>query len=326
MTTHPSIAIPAHQWGRYFAPTAAHSAAINGAPTRPLTLKTLIEDAARESGGNLGPAAHDALAQADERLGVAGHATNQALKIALARAKLMAVLVCAGLRSAHPLDAYVERATAWLAGAGRELVALWQARAGLAPDPDRLSGYHRYEVCRLLADRVAQNPELPFERTPAEVAHGFADLPPQPQGQPSWHSAGAALDVALGEGHALARVVEAVSRCPFERSLDTVLGDARRVLAEQAPQRTTRIGERCADQGWEPFGEQERDMVYRHALHVGGRIYAAALERVYGTSVALMADVQHALNAGQHEYAEALAEAYQAAGLGLYRRQAGLPG
>ena len=242
-------------------------------------------------------------------------AARDHLKHALAHGKLMSLLVSAALRQTQAVADYLPHASRWLAESARHLAARLLQNAGLDPATATLSGYHQYEVHRLLATLIERNPDWVHQRSPEPLAALLA--PPlaagggwPPEERPDWVSAGAALDVEWGYARALARVAVAALEHDFNRDRSAVLADARAVLARAATERADRVRQRLE------LDESTHRIALLHYLQIGGRLYAATLARVHRESVALIQEYQACLNRRDPAAADAIARQYQDRRLG----------
>ncbi len=311
MSTVRSTAIPPAQLGAYLA-QATESATARSAPVP--TLAALRQAAA---GQPVAPAAAAPWPVPD--FGEDGEAQRRAtrdhLKRTLAHSKLMSLLVSAALRQTHAVEDYLPRASRWLAESARHLAARLLRNAGLDPATAVLSGYHQYEIHRLLAALIERNPDWVHQRAPETLAALLAPPVPAdvrwpPEERRDWVSASAALDVEWGYARALARIAVAALEHDFNRDRSAVLVDARAVLACAAAERADRLRQRLE------LDVSTHRTALLHYLQVGGRLYAATLARVHRESVALIQDYQACLNRRDPAGADAIARQYQERRLG----------
>lgn len=176
-------------------------------------------------------------------------ATREHLKRSLAHGKLMSLLVSAALRQTQAVKEYLPRASQWLAECAHQLATQLLRNAGLDPATVVLSGYHQYEVHRLLAALIERNPDWVSQRSPEKLAALLA--PPLPanaawssEERRDWASAGESLDLEWGYARALARITVALLEHDFHRDRSAVLADARAVLARAATERADRLRQR----------------------------------------------------------------------------------
>ena len=311
MITVRSTAIPPAQLGAYLA-QATESATARSAPVP--ALAALRQAAA---GQPMATAAAAPLLPSDfgEDGEVQRRVTRDHLKRALAHSKLTSLLVSAALRQTQAVEDYLPRASRWLAESARHLAAGLLRNAGLDPATAVLSGYHQYEIHRLLAALIEQNPNWVSQRAPETLAALLAPPVPAdvrwpPEERRDWVSASAALDVEWGYARALARIAVAALEHEFNRDRATVLADARAVLACAAAERADRLRQRLE------LDPSAYRIALLHYLNVGGRLYAATLARVHRESVALIQDYQACLNRRDPSGADAIARQYQERRLG----------
>lgn len=255
---------------------------------------------------------------------------RQQLKVLLAGSKLHAGLTAAALGYAdEPARAgassdpaavadqvarYVERATAWIEATTRELERRWLgADAGLTEATSALSGYHRYELARLLVALLQRQPQRVDQTDPTLLATCLAapgqTLPAAPP-VPAWVSAGAAADVRMAWSRALARVLETAVDHPFNRELDVVLDDARAAIAGAVDRQMQPLAEALA------YSPDARRVAELHALKIAGQLYAATLIHVHQESTRMIQSYQDLLEQGRLEAADRLAQIYQERQLG----------
>lgn len=242
-------------------------------------------------------------------------ATREHLKRSLAHSKLMSLLVSAALRQTQAVKEYLPRASQWLAECAHQLATQLLRNAGLDPATAVLSGYHQYEVHRLLAALIERNPDWVSQRSPEKLAALLA--PPLPanaawssEERRDWASAGESLDLEWGYARALARITVAMLEHDFHRDRSAVLADARAVLARAATERADRLRQRL------DLDASTYRIALLHYLNIGGRLYAATLARVHRESVALIQDYQACLNRRDPSGADAIARQYRERRLG----------
>ncbi len=315
MKTVHSTAIPPTQLGTYLtqgaapatgrsAPTAGLGALRQAMAAQPATTSSTRASEPAPLSGAVEEAQHA------ER-----HATRERLKHTLAHSKLMSLLVSAALRQPQPVEDYLARARPWLTESAGYLAMRLLRNAGRDPLAAPLSGYHQYEVHRLLATLIERNPDWVDQRPPETVATllaspGSAEVGWPPEERPDGVFADDALDVHWGYVRALAHIATAALDHDFNRDLATVLADARGVLTHTATERTDQLRQRLA------LGASTDRIALLHYLQVGGRLYAATLARVHRESVALIQEYQVALNRGDALGADAIARHYQERRLG----------
>lgn len=302
MSTVRSTAIPPAQLGAYLA-QAPESATVRSTPVP--ALAALRQATAGQS---MATAAAPLLASDFGEDGEAQRrATRDHLKRALANGKLMSLLVSAALRQTQAVEDYLPRASRWLAESARYLAAGLLRNAGLDPATAVLSGYHQYEIYRLLAALIEQNSNWVSQRMAETLAALLvppvpADVRWPPEERRDWVSASAALDVEWGYARALARIAVAALEHDFNR--------ARAVLVCAAAERADRLRQRLE------LDPSAYRIALLHYLNVGGRLYAGTLARVHRESVALIQDYQACLNRRDPAGADAIARQYQERRLG----------
>ena len=309
MSTVRSTAIPPAQLGAYLTP-AGTSVSVRSTPTP--TLAAMRQAAAGQPTAAAAPWPVPDLGEEGE---ARRRAARDHLKHALAHSKLMSLLVSAALRQPQAVEEYLPRAGQWLADCARYFATRLLRNAGLDPATAVLSGYHQYEIHRLLAALIERNPDWVSQRSPETLAtllapSLLADARWPPEERREWVSAGAALDVEWGYARALARIAVAALEHDFNRDRSAVLADARAVLACAAAERVDRLRQRLK------LDVSTHRTALMHYLQVGGRLYAATLARVHRESVALIQDYQACLNRRDPAGADAIARHYQERRLG----------
>ncbi len=276
-----------------------------------------------------------AAALSADALGVTEHdprqAVRQSLKILLAGNKLHASLVVAALNRpvgeaetppSPPADvaAWVERTAAWITATTEALAQRWgspasggTASGGATTELLALSDYHRYDLARTLVGVLERHPGTAEQVTAAQMATYLAatesGLPQEPPA-PAWVSAGADMDRSLAWSRALARILETAVDTPFNRSLETVLADARAALAEVVPRQLQTVRDALA------LPEDTQRVVEQHLLQTTSRLYAATLRHVHQESARMIERYQALQAAGDLAGADELAHAYQDRRLG----------
>jgi len=315
MNTVRSTAIPPTQLGAYLTQGTA-SATVDSAPTSGLgALRQAMAGQPAMTSSRMASEPALISGEVEEVQHAERRATQERFKRTLAHSKLMSLLVSAALQQPQAVEDYLSRARQWLTESAQSLAMRLLRNAGRDPLAAPLSGYHQYEVHRLLATLIERNPDWVHQRAPEAVAALLASPRPAearwpPEERQDWVSAGDSLDVHWGYARALARIATTALDHDFNRDLATVLADARAVLTRTATDRADRLRQRLAL-------EAPTDRIaLLHYLQVGGRLYAATLARVHRESVALIQDYQAVLNRGDSRGADAIAQQYQERRLG----------
>jgi len=287
-----------------------------------------LADLRQSSHGSEGIQPADALSA--DALGVTEHdprqAVRQSLKILLAGNKLHAGLVVAALNrpvgeaeSPSPppvaVPAWVEQAAAWITATTEALAQRWgsPASGGAVAEPLALSDYHRYALARTLVGVLERHPGTAEQVTADQMAAYLAATEsglPQESPTPAWVSAGADMDRSLAWSRALARILETAVDTPFNRSLETVLADARAALVEAVPRALHSVRDTLA------LPEDAQRVVEQHLLQTTSRLYAATLRHVHQESARMIERYQALQEAGDLAGADELAHAYQDQRLG----------
>ena len=314
MSTVRSTAIPPARLGAYLTP-AGTSASVRSTPAPALAAMRQAAAGPLTATAAAAPWPVPMTGEEGEVQQTQQRAARERLKHALAHGKVMSLLVSAALRQPQAVEEYLPRAGQWLADCARHLATRWLRNAGLDPATATLSGYHQYEVHRLLAALIERNPDWVSQRSPETLATLLApSLPVDARWPPGerreWVSAGASLDVQWGYARALARIAVAALEHDFQRDRATVLADARTVLARAATERADRLCQRLE------LDPSTHPSALLHYLNVGGRLYAATLVRVHRESVARIQDYQDCLNRHDPAGADAIARQYQEIRLG----------
>ena len=151
---------------------------------------------------------------------------------------------------------------------------------------------------RVEPERIAAYLAAPASRWPAEIM------------RPDRVSAGPQTDRALAWSRALAAVLEAAVVAPFERTLDTVLADARAALTEAVAHRVAALDAAFA------VPAEARLIVEQHALQTSARLYAATLRHVHRESARMIERYRALQQSGRADEADLLAQDYQDRRLG----------
>lgn len=314
MSTVRSTAIPPAQLGAYLTP-AGTSAPVRSMPAPALATMRQAAAGPLTAAVAAAPWPVPMTGEEGEVQQTQQRAARERLKHALAHGKVMSLLVSAALRQPQAVEEYLPHAGQWLADCARHLATQLLRNAGLDPATATLSGYHQYEVHRLLAALIERNPDWVSQRSPETLATLLAPSVPAdarwpPEERREWVSAGASLDVQWGYARALARIAVAALEHDFQRDRATVLADARTVLAHATTERADRLCQRLE------LDPSTHPIVLLHYLNVGGRLYAATLARVHRESVARIQDYQDCLNRHDPVGADAIARQYQEHRLG----------
>ena len=247
MSTVRSTTIPPAQLGAYLTQTGTRG----GARSAPVPALAALRRAAADqvTATAVAPWPVPMTGEAGEAQQTQQRAARERLKHALAHGKVMSLLVSAALRQPQAVEEYLPRAGQWLAECARHLATRLLRNAGLDPATATLSGYHQYEVHRLLAALIERNPDWVSQRSPETLATLLAPSLPAdarwpPEERRDWVSAGESLDVQWGYARALARIAVAALEHDFQRDRATVLADARTVLARAATERADRLRQR----------------------------------------------------------------------------------